>query len=895
MRAIERVKVTLSREMRKLLYMFFFLPCLLQGQITSDFESGNIDLWKQSAPDRWIADTLRPIAGNRSLRHAYDNPSQGADAISLLLSGLIPEGGDISWRFRIRHEYAPSASNNWAVFLAADRDADYMTGSSTINGVVVGVNYTGNDDFVKLWKLGKGKAEVLLETGFHWEERAGITLAPRLEVSFSTTGRWELKIDPGGTGQAFENLGFAFSPIDFSVNHFGIGYRYTQTGDLKLFFDDLFIEGEFIRDTLPPGIVYAEAVSAGCLELGFSEWIDHVSAVNTENYLLDRYLTPDSVVMTGGTACRLYFGVPFIQDQVHSLEINGVTDLTGNPVVRRLVEFVFHLPMAGDVVINEVMADPDPTIGLPVAEYTEIYNRSNFPLQMEGWTFAAGTTRKPLPAFCLQPGEYLILAGTTAATLLESFGQVLAVPGFPVLKNDGDELYLCSGDGRLISYLRYDPAWHTGRHKAEGGWSLERIDVSNPCDPCGNWTSSIHFTGGTPGQPNSVAALNPDLNPPFIERVEVAGNYQIFLVFSEPLDTVEAFNTQNYTVDHGLGNPQLAKPVFPEYKTVLLSFTDTFRRHTHYELQLGEELRDCAGNTAGYPDHLRFALPETPLAGDMVINEVLFNPWPGGVDYVEIYNRSYRVFDLGTLGLASRETGTGLLKDIRPVDKSSLIFPGEYKVLTTGPEEVCSQYPSHDKFAFVSMQRMPSYPDASGTVVLLDSFHLVMDEFSYHEDMHFPLIRDREGISLERIHYGRPAADRTNWHSASEEAGFGTPGLRNSQFSDIPAGSGVLEIEPEIFSPDNDGYHDVVTLHYFLPEPGYVASITVFDANGRMVCRLARNQLLGTEGSVSWDGTYEDGSPAGVGIYLFFTEMFDLKGNVQRYKHTCVLARRLSR
>ena len=60
-----------------------------------------------------------------------------------------------------------------------------------------------------------------------------------------------------------------------------------------------------------------------------------------------------------------------------------------------------------------------------------------------------------------------------------------------------------------------------------------------------------------------------------------------------------------------------------------------------------------------------------------------------------------------------------------------------------------------------------------------------IDDFGYDDEMHFALLSTKEGVSLERINFDRPSIDKSNWHSASELAGFATPAYENSQFMDV--------------------------------------------------------------------------------------------------------------
>ena len=158
--------------------------------------------------------------------------------------------------------------------------------------------------------------------------------------------------------------------------------------------------------------------------------------------------------------------------------------------------------------------------------------------------------------------------------------------------------------------------------------------------------------------------------------------------------------------------------------------------------------------------------------------------------------------------------------------------------------------------------------------------------------MHFTLL-DPDGVSLERIDVNRPVNDRTNWHSAATDVGFGTPGLENSQQYLTQNMDGEVTTDPDIFSPDNDGHNDVLNINYRFTEIGNVGTITIYDTRGRVVRRLAENILLATEGTISWDGEQDDGRKARIGAYLIHFEVFNAEGKTADHKVSTVVAGRL--
>ena len=349
--------------------------------------------------------------------------------------------------------------------------------------------------------------------------------------------------------------------------------------------------------------------------------------------------------------------------------------------------------------------------------------------------------------------------------------------------------------------------------------------------------------------------------------------------------------TNIYIVDNGIGNPIYIDLNEPDYKSLTLEFSNAFENNILYILEISGGITDCAGNEISEGNTAQFSIPELPEENDIVINEILFNPLPDRVDFVEIYNRSEKTIDLAKVLIASFDDEEMDFSSIeRITTEGYLIFPEEYLVLTENPERVKQDYVTTNPDGFVQVDNLPSYNDDEGRVMLLDEQQNIIDNVEYSEDMHFALLATNEGVSLERINYNRPSDDKTNWHSASELVGFATPAYENSQFMESENLEDDVTVEPEVFSPDNDGFEDIANINFTFDEPGYVANIKIFDSRGRLIRYLANNQLLGIDGVITWDGLDDKSQKAPVGIYVVFIEVFDLEGNVKQYKKSIVLA-----
>jgi len=362
------------------------------------------------------------------------------------------------------------------------------------------------------------------------------------------------------------------------------------------------------------------------------------------------------------------------------------------------------------------------------------------------------------------------------------------------------------------------------------------------------------------------------------------------VLFDESLHPDFVPDSSKFTVDNGIGNPLFVQRVSGQPDALRMAFSQSFEAGIVYTLEISDTITDCAGNQLSETVSIEFALSDSVEKGDVVINEILFNPLDGGSDYVELYNRSDKFIDLRDLRMATRDDSLRIESVEIITDKGFLLFPGDYVVLSENTGAVNQQYYCKNPGQLLQVEDLPGYSNTEGDVVLCLPNMEVMDELVYNEDMHFQLLRSVDGVSLERINYDRPANDEDNWHSAAENVGFGTPTYENSQYQSSEIAESMFEISPETFSPDNDGYQDVLHISYKMDNPGYVLSVSVYDAKGHPVRKLVENELLGMEGLITWDGLNENGQHPGRGIYILLFDYFDVEGQRHQEKKTVVIA-----
>ena len=543
-----------------------------------------------------------------------------------------------------------------------------------------------------------------------------------------------------------------------------------------------------------------------------------------------------------------------------------------------------------DVVIDEIMADPTPQISLPSNEWIELKNVSSNPINLQSWRIGdAGGQSGPMPNFVLQPDSFVIVCTGSAVAAMQVYGRVISVTSFPSLDNDGDQLYLKSNTGLTIHAVSYSLSWYQNAVKSDGGWTLEMIDTKNPCSGISNWKASTDARGGSPGIKNSVDAVNNDQSGPSVKNAYAPDNLNIVIAFDEPLDSLKGATVGSYSIDGGL-TIQSATSISPLFDKVQIRLNAPMQPGTVYNIT-ANNVTDCRNNNISSRNKTKIGLPVDAIANEVVINEILFNPKSGGSDYVEFYNRSNKIFDANKMYVANRNS-SGAISSTRLISSTPYyVFPGDYIVVTEDAITLSLNYMVQNPDAVFVLSSLPSFPDDEGDVILLNFQGTVVDEVKYKDDWQFALLDNPEGVSLERIDPDGASQETVNWHSAASTAGYGTPTYKNSQYKLLQSINATIEVNPKVFSPDNDGRDDIATVQYKTTEPGYIANITIYDANGRPVRNLVRNGTLGLQGYWSWDGLDDKRLKLPVGTYILFTEIFNLNGKKEIFKNVVVLAR----
>jgi hypothetical protein len=448
------------------------------------------------------------------------------------------------------------------------------------------------------------------------------------------------------------------------------------------------------------------------------------------------------------------------------VEISVDDDSTNNKVFAN-VNGVFINEERNDIVINEIMYAPDS----PQPEWIEIFNRSNKTIDLKNYQLAdAGDTVKVInQSKILNSNEFFVIAKDSTIFNYFNINSGFVIAAFPSLNNSEDKIVLLDSLNRVIDSLHYYSRWG-----GTNGKSLERIDVNISSIDSSNWKTSLNIFNATPGTYNSVTRKDYDIQvedilftpefPLVGDNVNVAAfvknigknsvQFSINLYEDTNLDSlpdllIETISNQNlavndsstYQFNYQIQNLQSKKGFF--IKAVFNQDQDTTNNFYYNTIE------------PGFPNQT------------IVVNEIMFAPFGGEPEWIEIYNNSEVEINLKDWTIWDVIT-----TPVKAIIKNDFYISAKSFAVLTKDSSITNY---HRLISSPLLEiSLPSFNNDEDGVVLKDNRGITIDSVLYLNQWGVT-----NGYSLERISASNSSNNQTNWAS-SLDIEQSTPGRINS-------------------------------------------------------------------------------------------------------------------
>ncbi len=551
---------------------------------------------------------------------------------------------------------------------------------------------------------------------------------------------------------------------------------------------------------------------------------------------------------------------------------------------------------AQSILFTEILPDPTPSIGLPEQEFLELCNPSPDPINLRGWTLLVGERSTFLPPITIPSQTYVILCSESGIDDFVSYRdehgssfEVVALDKWLSLSNAGQYVVLLDETGTIVHFVEYSPAQYPDLLKRDGGWSLELRCFDHPCDPQA-WLPSEHASGGTPGM-GSVPLCHDQFKTDFKAlRIGYLDEYSFSIFFD---GFIQADNIKEIKLDlrdeHAL--PLMIKNLeFLDHRSNQLQviLTSPLVLGAKYRLSISGSTASCSGNVLR-DTIISFGMPEEPTYEDLIISEIMFEPTPDQIEFIEVFNPSSTCLELNTVIIQTIDE-EGLTKDYSNMGAGSfLVLPAQYVMICKDYWWARKAFPMLDPSNIHIRQDLPALVNNGGRIRILNSAQQIIDEACYDPDWHYPGLETEQGVSLERVDLQVSGCLSSNWFSSAASNSYSTPGRRNSQSLEISENeadkaSPTFLLESDLVTPDQDGVGDQLMVRYTFPEHGWKALVEIRNIRGGLIARPLDWQLLGLEGLVCWDGFNLQGELASTGIYVVLFSYRHPDGTARRWK-----------
>ena len=385
--------------MRKNKFLFIFSLSFLivqlpvRAQFTDNFLDGNFTnspTWAGNTAD-WIVNASLQLQSNNTVVNG---------AFYLSTASILATTAQ--WEFYCQITFNPSSANYIDVYLTAS--ASDITQNNT-TGYFVRIGNT--NDEISLYRKDASGTSTIIINGMDGILNTSSNVM-KIKVIRDASNQWTLFRDLSGTGTSYSSEGSVTDATFTTSSFFGIWiHQSTASFFQRHFFDDFDVK-TYVPDVTPPAIQSVTATASNSVDVLFNEPVSLATSQITGNYSVNNGIgNPTTAVRdaSNNALVHLTFASNFPNGVSCTITINSVQDLSGNAIVNGTGTFSFYTAQRYDVVIDELMADPTPQVGLPNNEWIELRNTTTFPINLSGWKISdASSTSGPMPKLYSQTG-----------------------------------------------------------------------------------------------------------------------------------------------------------------------------------------------------------------------------------------------------------------------------------------------------------------------------------------------------------------------------------------------------------------------------------------------------------------------------------------------------------
>ncbi|MCB0283709.1 MAG: lamin tail domain-containing protein [Calditrichaeota bacterium] len=571
--------------------------------------------------------------------------------------------------------------------------------------------------------------------------------------------------------------------------------------------------------------------------------------------------------------------------------------------MRDLLLFVAILSgcLTAQVTFTEIMYDPSTNESHD--EFIEIYNLSDSVLDLSGWSLSDSLSSDNLA----DAGNGMILNAHQYAVILDGsyFGNSetydMIIPDSALIITIADKGFgrsgLTNSSPKLLSLHNTDSAIIDQYRYSIGnppGYSEEKkiLSAGNNQE---NWSNAL-VEGGTPGFRNSVAPFSYDLafvsiswKPASNITINQAVAFEIKITNSGINRITEKINIKLFIDSDKDGKIALTDTQIADLSANIdldvkqehsISYNYAFNQSAEFNIIA---ILESESDQNTYNNRIDATLIILDDSSSPVINEIKFLTNEDEPEWIELYNPGDNPVLMTGWSIADS-------RDTSAIDSFIYIQPGQYKVFAKA-NGVDSLYNIAESLIVV-LKSLPVLNNNSDIIYLLNPAGGWQEQVPY--TINWLEGEEKNNPSLERINHSIDSRKVSNW-GPSVDVNHATPARKNSIYTESRSAlESTLNISPNPFSPDHDGYEDHTIITLQIPVSTARIRVQIFDILGRKITTLMDNAFSGSESKIVWDGKDSQGRIVRMGIYIVFCQILnDREGIIKEEKTTIVVAGKL--